>query len=654
MRKRMIGCGVKTLFPALVLLSALVSPVAAQSPASASSPTDESTQPTLSDYRRFRALTIDLLGRMPTRSEVADFEKGRNLEAWVDNVLQSGQHAGKLTRVYLDLLRLETPDTVLVNPASNILRRTQITGPTGKPEWVYFRRGQRRVRPETDGEFCLTERETGLKVALSNEFSPKGKPIRVSQTALNAATVIVKPWWLYKDARSPKPTQRYGEGWAAPSTFHPVNQLLVEPDGTKTTQVRVCREEASVLETGTIFASGRNAPVDAQTLGRQSNAPADSPYAREHKGEAVACRSTMGFAHAADCGCGSALEACVPGDANSKNPNAFLLPSRGALGVDLPLDEVSSGVSGWNKIFWEEEVRHTFYRIFAEDRDFRELVQSPGTWVNGPLAQFYRFVAPSMAGVGAKGFAPNGATLPMVDPASIPTDLSPHDTNVWERVGDRGPRASGIFTTAAFLSKYASRRARAAAVYTTFLCRSFVAEKIQLAPSMEPDLTVRSGCSTCHITLEPLAAYFTRTVETDLTFLSPSAFAVQNDKCALGPDGKLPYVCSFYYDPALSTSKTGILRGAFGATDNADEGPRGLGREIAQDDRFGRCAVMRIAGALLGRDLTPADEPWVDSLTLQFVQGGYRARNVVREVLLSKEYTGNGFGSASAPREVLP
>src|SRR5271170_5383911 len=98
------------------------------------------------------------------------------------------------------------------------------------------------------------------------------------------------------------------------------------------------------------------------------------------------------------------------------------------------------------------------------------------------------------------------------------------DATRWELVADRGPHAAGLLTMPVFLAKYASRRARGAAVYTAFLCKSFVADHMDLKPSTEPNLMVREGCSTCHATLEPLSAYFTRVEEASWVFLPGSEF----------------------------------------------------------------------------------------------------------------------------------
>ena len=87
-------------------------------------------------------------------------------------------------------------------------------------------------------------------------------------------------------------------------------------------------------------------------------------------------------------------------------------------------------------------------------------------------------------------------------------------------MADRGPHAAGILTMPMFLEKYASARARGAALYNAFLCKSFVADdKTQLTPSTEPNLMMRPGCSTCHATLEPLAAYFARVEPGSFVFL---------------------------------------------------------------------------------------------------------------------------------------
>src|SRR4051812_21069588 len=60
---------------------------------------------TLQDYRYFRALSIDLVGRIPTRDEVAAFEAdGFDVDAWIDQQLVTPAYAERIRRVYMDLM----------------------------------------------------------------------------------------------------------------------------------------------------------------------------------------------------------------------------------------------------------------------------------------------------------------------------------------------------------------------------------------------------------------------------------------------------------------------------------------------------------------------------------------------------------------------
>src|SRR5262249_42529489 len=153
-------------------------------------------------------------------------------------------------------------------------------GPDG-PVYVYYRRGQRRVDVATDGEFCLTEDETGQR--FPQNAAPTGTARAVAQTALDAKTVVVRPWWLYADYRAASPGDRVAADWARRSPgFALVPGLLVEPDGaTPTTAVRVCREEAQTTDTGAVYASNRPAAKKGEPppAGRLTAPPGDSGFA---------------------------------------------------------------------------------------------------------------------------------------------------------------------------------------------------------------------------------------------------------------------------------------------------------------------------------------------------------------------------------------
>jgi hypothetical protein len=592
----------------------------------------------LRDYRYFRALSIDLAGRPPNAGELAAFERPDfDLSAWIDTHLTGAAYAERLERVYMDALRLEIgPSFQFVLP-SLVLRRETVLGPDGAPIYIYFRRGQRRVDAATDGDFCLTRDDTGL--AFPPNAASVGFPHPVPQDVLDAKTVVVRPWWLYADYRATLPADLTAPEWAKRFPgFAPVPALLVEADGTThTTDVRVCKEEAQTAETGTVYVSGRPAPKKGEPppARRLTQPPGDSTFARTNKGRAVSCLSGTGFQSSVQCGCGIGLERCVPGAGPQFDPPAFVMPTHTPLGPELPYEATPQPAGAWEKLWWSEEAKRFLDKIFAEDRDFREVLVGRGTEVNGPLAQFYRFFASATCcGVGADvGYA---NPEPLVEPGSVPGALVPEDTATWMPVADRGPHAAGILTMPIFLTKYGSRRARAHVAYSAFLCKDFVADSVKLAPSDEPDLTKRPGCSACHQTLEPMAAYFTRVAESDWTWLPASTFPTRG--CA----GRPQQVCKQVYDPAFDA-----LRGAYAAPAHAEAGPAGLAREIVDAPEFAPCVVQNVAQALLGRALAPEDDAWKTQLVKKFVDGGYRMRALVRAIVTSPRYrAGNDLRSS--------
>jgi hypothetical protein len=161
---------------------------------------------------------------------------------------------------------------------------------------------------------------------------------------------------------------------------------------------------------------------------------------------------------------------------------------------------------------------------------------------------------------------------------------------------------------------------------------------VKLTPSTEPDLTKRPGCSSCHETLEPLAAYFSRVAESDWTYLPAAKFPVVSSQCAAAKGARIGGACSTFYDPAFTNADHALLRGAYASPSHADEGPQGLAREIVTSPEFARCVVKNVAQSFLGRPLAPEEAGWELGLAKAFVEDGYRMRPLVRAILTSPRY----------------
>lgn len=619
--------------------------------------------PKLADYRYFRALSIDLQGRIPDRAEIAAFEQpGFNLDAWIESKLVGPAYAERVRRVYMDRLKLDIGISFEFVPKSAYLRRNTITGPDGKPLHVYFRLMQRRLRPETDGDFCLTQAETGLQFP---KYNPAiGTPAAVSQDVLDKYTVVVKPWWLYRDYGSAAAGDRWSPAWASTNPiFQPVTKLLENADGSPAEGIRVCKEEAQTATTGTVFVTGRSKLGKDQPppYGRLSYPPVDTGYALAHAGEPIACDSGTAVTLARECGCGVGLERCLPTTGPEFQTASFHVPFDAPLSAETPHDAGPYNTASWPRFWWGQEAIHILDYIVEQDRDFREVITGKYTFVNGPLAQFYKSVAPATCcgdAIGRDYYS--GATFgyvnpePLLRPGALP-NLKPFDTKTWLKVEDRGPHAAGLLTTAAFLTKYGSRRGRAHAMYQVFSCKDFVAARVKLPPSTEPNLMIRPGCSSCHTDLEPLAAYFTRVAESDWTWLPKEQFPLESSFCASADPTKAHRHCKNYYDPAFTSAAVAKLRGGYASPANAEAGPPGIGKVFAEAPTFAICVASNVAASFLGRPLVNGDEELRDALAKAFVDGGFRIRPLVRALVRAAAYRdANNLNSAEWRRAGAP
>src|SRR5262249_42124592 len=147
-----------------------------------------------------------------------------------------------------------------------------------------------------------------------------------------------------------------------------------------------------IADVGHVYASGR-APAPKGTPpppGRLRPLPNDEAYAKQHKGEPLSCRSSLATTMSIDCGCGIGLQYCMPGDGFGADPRAFALPTHAPIGLESPIGSAPQNASSWSKFWWSQEAIHFMDYVFEADRDFREILTGRYTFINGPLAQFYR------------------------------------------------------------------------------------------------------------------------------------------------------------------------------------------------------------------------------------------------------------------------
>ncbi len=645
-------------------------------------PSHAEAAPTLAEYRYFRTLSIDLQGRMPTRAEVAAFEKdGFSVSDWIKAQLKTPAYAERVRRIYMDLMRMEIGTSFQFVQSSTVLRRVKVKDPTGLDTYVYYRTGQRRTRAETDGVFCLTQAESGLVVPPSQ--TETGTPINVDVTTWNKYTkTVAAPWWL-------------GTG----NDFTLSDTMGKNPDLSAATSVRVCIEETNAPETAAVSVSPFTTTCDpkAPPFGRVSCPPKDNFLQGKYRAALtkdpnaakimVACDTNTGFGSSFDCGCGANLERCMPGAGGGFDNNAFKFPSRVPIGWDKPFDAVDQTQAAWARMFWGQEFIHFLDDILVNDVDFRQVLKGRQTFVNGPLVQFYKDVAPGQCcgnGVLYNYTQPD----PLVDPVKLPA-LSPRDVATWTKVDDRGAHASGFLTMPVFLTKYGSRRARAHVLWNAFACKDFIAGNLSLKPSTEPDLTKRDGCNTCHATLEPLSAYFSRIQESSWVYLPPEKFPAKADKAwfdttdggnpygadlkgqscirnfRTGPDGGAPPTspggCSSFYDPAFTfptTSDSGAvnggyayLRGAYASEANADAGPAGFADYLTSTSQFESCVAENVLAGFLGRSLTSEDEAVKANLAKAFADSGFKMSALINALVLTDAYAAANNLSSTKWRE---
>ena len=164
---------------------------------------------------------------------------------------------------------------------------------------------------------------------------------------------------------------------------------------------------------------------------------------------------------------------------------------------------------------------------------------------------------------------------------------------------------------------------------------------------LEPDLQERPGCKYCHSTIEPVAAYWGHWGEFQPRYLNAADYPDYDQNCyecalanTCGPRCAQQYVTSA--GVAATVPFLGWLNSYLFLhpedTDNVLKGPRLLVHRTLMDGRLPACAARNFAVWLMGRQLLPDEEPWLDALVQLFTESNFDVRTLVAAIVTSDFY----------------
>ncbi len=251
-------------------------------------------------------------------------------------------------------------------------------------------------------------------------------------------------------------------------------------------------------------------------------------------------------------------------------------------------------------------------------------------------------------------------------------DLAPDE---WGRaVWLDGRPAAGLLASSGLWMQHLSagenhHRGRANLVSEALLCSDFVQGDVTItaqvdltdADALAETLRDDPACASCHETLDPLAAFLWGFRASDMFHVVNRAYQRDENKdLVLDEDGEPTCLATLSTESAergptadgnclplvhyVPADQDGWLDhglpepGYFGQVSGAELGLDDLGRAMADDPRFTRCAVKRVAAYLGQRPQQDLPDDWLDTLQDDFVASGFSLKSVARQVVLSDAF----------------
>lgn len=202
----------------------------------------------------------------------------------------------------------------------------------------------------------------------------------------------------------------------------------------------------------------------------------------------------------------------------------------------------------------------------------------------------------------------------------------------WQSAGEPRP-AAGILASSELYFRHRSaganyHRGRANAITRSLLCHDYLAADIVVDTSIDlsdPDIVANAvvanpSCAGCHQTLDPIGSVLPG-FRGNINLANLTAYPVTN-----------------WYAPARENQwRTTTKRppGFYGVP-----APKldSLGKLIAEDPRFARCAAQRFAAYFTQRQAEDLPVKWISSLTDTFTAQGKSAKALAKAVVLSDEF----------------
>lgn len=234
------------------------------------------------------------------------------------------------------------------------------------------------------------------------------------------------------------------------------------------------------------------------------------------------------------------------------------------------------------------------------------------------------------------------ATLGRMWPVDYPANESG-----WKKVHyTDGRPAAGLLSSNGMWWRYQTtdsnaNRGRANTVSRMFLCHDYLTRPIEFdrnvnlldSEAVNDELKTNPSCQNCHVSLDPLAAYFFGFSYYEFTGNEIASYHPERERNWQTVLGVAP---AYYGEPGDDLSD--------------------LGRQIASDNRFPECVVEHVTELLLRRDASLLDAERLTAHREALLQGGMTLRPLFASVLGSPEYraaTDAGLPGTQVPLKMV-